>query len=301
MIQNPLYIVGFVFIIAFGSYLLLTRTVTLPNFNLLYSTSTTRVGVSVTSPPSAGSSQISSPPSGSGTPTSPQISPSEIPSGFTLEDLSPFFHKVRMNGVSPGGLYSYSQVNLSAYGLSGGEAVDITGWLFKGNSGSQYIPQAVALYDPSGLSGEGDIVLKNGDMVSIYSTVSPIGRNLRLNKCIGYLENAAAFNPSLSRNCPYINRSSVGGFTGRCQDYIMSLSGSCRLPASNPPIAQDDYACRAFLDTLNYNGCYSKHASEPDFLDREWRVWTGSKFLDDRHDRVRLLDRQGLLVDLYEY
>lgn len=230
--------------------------------------------------------------------TRPQVNPADIPKGFTLEQLSPYFKKVRIGSVSPGYFGGYGQVSLYAYTLDA--PLNVSGWVLKANRGSLFVPKAVDVYDPSGLTPESDIVLKSGETVNIYSTTSPIGKNLHLNKCIGYLENVMTFNPQLSRSCPYISRSDVAGFTGQCQDYIFSL-GSCKFPAPNPPIAINDYACRAFLDTLNYRGCFDRYRTDADFLDREWRAWTGSRFGDDRHDRILLFDRQGLLADEYSY
>lgn len=235
-------------------------------------------------------------------PPEPTISPSEIPEGFTSKELSPYFHKVRLGSVSPGfGPDSPGQISLSTSLEDEKSAVNVTGWLLKARNGSQYISRAINVYDPSGLTPEEDIYLKNGDILYLYTNTSAISQNLRLNKCLGYLENVNQFNPSLPRNCPTPSRFETSNFTGACQDYIQSLS-SCSLPDfNNAPISQNDYACRQYLDTINYRGCFEKHRADSDFLDHEWRVWTGSQFLDDRHDRLLLLDRRGLLVDLYEY
>jgi hypothetical protein len=237
----------------------------------------------------------------------PAINPSEIPQGFTLKDLSPYFHKIRLSSISPGGYFGgYGQISLSAsfnpsmsLGTSGG-AINVSGWLLQANKGGQYVPQAVGIYDPSGLAAEGDIYLKNSDVLNIYTLRSAIGKNLRLNKCIGYLENTNHFTPSLPMNCQYTDRSDIAGLSGVCQNYITSL-GSCALPAANPRVPENDYACRAYLDNLNYKGCFDKHRSDADFLSNEWRAWIGSTFLDSSHDRLLLLDRQGLVVDVYSY
>ena len=229
----------------------------------------------------------------------PTVNPSEIPSGFTINQLSPYFHKVRLGSVSAGSSWYVGRISLYA-SFSDSGTVDITGWLLKGNKGSQFIPSAVNLYDPSGLTSEGDILLKSGGVVNIYTSESTIGRNLRLNKCLGYLENSNKFTPQLPMNCPYIDRSEISSFTGACQDYIASL-GSCRVPTANPPLPENDYACRAYLDTLNYRGCFNKHLGDTDFLSNEWWAWTGSRFLDERHDVLLLFDKNGLLVDRYEY
>jgi len=228
------------------------------------------------------------------------ISTSDIPQGFALKDLSPYFHKIRLSSVSPGGYFGgYGQVSLYA-NLNGSESVNVSGWLLKANNGEQYVPQAVDIYDPSGLAAESDVHLRNGDVLNIYTSRSAIGENLHLNKCIGYMQNTNNFIPALPANCPYPNRSDVAGLSGACQNYVTSL-GACAFPAANPPIPQNDYACLAYINNLNYKGCFDKHRSDSDFLSNEWRAWAGSSFLDPNHDQLLLLDRQGLLVDVYTY
>jgi hypothetical protein len=229
-----------------------------------------------------------------------QINPAEIPPGFTLADLSPYFKKIRIGSASPAYFGSYEQVTLYAY-LDAGERVKVSGWQLKSNRGSQTVPKAVNFYEPSGLSPEEDIYLENGHTLYMYSAVSPVGRNLRLNKCIGYLESFLDFTPPLPQVCPAVDRAEIAGFSGQCQDLILSL-GSCRLPPPNPPVPVNDYACRNFLDRLNYGGCVSRYRTDSDFLSKEWRVWYGTgTFLSDRHDRVFLLDSEGKLVDVYSY
>ena len=235
-------------------------------------------------------------PQGTGTSS---INPADIPADYTVDQLSPYFHKVRFGSVSAGSYYYAGQISLRA-SFYGGDAVNVTGWMVKGNYGSDLVPRAVNLYDPSGLAAESDIILRSGDYVNIYNSASATGVNLRLNKCTGYLQNNNKVNPSLPQDCPAIDRSDTTGFSGMCQNYISSLYG-CALPAPNPPVPQNDYGCIAYLNTINFKGCYDRHAGDADFLSHEWRVWTNHRFLDQYHDRVLLLDRNGLLVDLYQY
>ncbi|MDO8536964.1 MAG: hypothetical protein Q7R94_01815, partial [bacterium] len=235
------------------------------------------------------------------------INPLYIPAGFTAKDLSPYFHKIRIGTVYSGSEYSDGQVSLYASfyssdqsGVPGTVSINVSGWFLRAREGSQIVPQAVNVYDPSGLTAEADIYLKEGDALNIYTGTSAISKNLHLNKCLGFLENTNHFTPSLPKSCPYVERQEISGFSGECQDYILSL-GSCGLPEPNPPLPENDYGCRAYLNAINYKGCFERYRADADFLSREWWAWTGSKFLDERHDKLMLLDRKGLLVDLYEY
>jgi len=223
------------------------------------------------------------------------ISPSQIPIGFTLEQLSPYFKKIRIGSVSPGSYNYYGTVRINT-NLGDKEAVDVTGWFLKAKNGNQFIPKAIEIYDPTGLASEGNLVLKKNDYLNIYTSASAIGRNLRLNECIGYLENVSKFIPPLPKNCPRPQWSEIENFSGVCYDYILSL-GTCSFPKSNALLPINDYACREYLDKLNYKGCFEKYRRDPNFLSHEWRVWMGSRFLDARHDHVYLFDKNGLLVD----
>jgi len=236
-------------------------------------------------------------------PTSSPISPSEIPKGYTLQDLSPYFHKVKIGSVTPGSVYSSGQISLysSSYGQST-SSIDVSGWVLQARQGSQIVPQAIDVFDPSGLTAETDIWLRGGDMVYIYTTKSVIGKNLRLNKCIGYIQNINHFVPALPTNCPYPDRSQISGFSGQCQNYILSL-GSCRLPdINNAKIPANDYACQAYLnDNFNYKACFDTHQPDTDFLSHQIYTWSGARFLDQYHDTIVLFDRNHLVVDTYSY
>ena len=228
--------------------------------------------------------------------------PPEPPEGFKTEDLSPYFKKIRISGVSASVFYkSPSRITLTtAYNLN--EKINISGWRLKSNREEFIIPQAIEIYDPFGLSQASDIKLEKDQRVYIYSSVSAFGRNLRLNKCIGYLENTYDFIPSLPRNCPRIARSEIYDLGGACQNYLMSLS-SCEVPNSNNTIIAWNEKCRQFVEraNINYKGCFDRYRADLDFLSKEWWVWAGVNIFDPYHDRVLLLDKEGLLVDVYIY
>ena len=262
--------------------------------------SKTPVGPSISSPVQQPQpTGISAPTTGSG--ATATINPADIPAGYTAAELSPYFHEVRFAGVSAGTPYYYGTITLSDYDYnSGTSTIDITGWQIKSKNSGEYIPQAINIYDPSGLMPASDIRVKNGDTVYLYSSSAPF--NLRLNECIGYIAHVANFSPPLPSNCPYVDRSEIQNFTGACQNYIQSI-GACQQPnMSSPQIPRNDYACQDYLqNNFTYKSCFNAHAGDANFLSNQVWVWTGANVVDQYHDTVKLLDQNGLLVDLYKY
>lgn len=234
-----------------------------------------------------------------------EIPDSSIPVGYTRAQLSPYFQKIRISSAYYSSFSGYpSQIQLYS-SLSKDEKVSITGWKIKSNSSKEIIiPDAVNLYDLSTFLFNSNIVLSSNSYVSIYGNMSAINRNLRLNKCIGYLENDYDFIPQLPRNCPQASRSSVQYLSGQCHSYVLSLS-SCQIPDvsfyNSLPGNDDGNACRAFLSNINYNSCIKEHRNDSDFYLNDWRVWVNKNILDIQHDAVKLFDSQGLLVDQYVY
>ena len=182
---------------------------------------------------------------------------------------------------------------------SGDQAMDVTSWKIQANAGSFIIPKAVEVYHPSGLSPDSNIVMQPGDRLYIYPNRSPIGRNFMINKCIGYLENEIVFEPPLPLLCPRIDPIDIIQLSGACQSYLLSLR-ACEMPEPNIALESDYYCAQKFRD-LNYRGCFDKYGSDEDFFTGEWRIWGSGSFLDPQHDLVRLINKQGLIVDDYIY
>ncbi|MEK7593148.1 MAG: hypothetical protein AAB464_00295 [Patescibacteria group bacterium] len=229
----------------------------------------------------------------------------KIPAGFTREKLSSYFEKIQISSVS---VYSYGNnpksIQLYSYPKKD-ESINISGWKIKGNRYEFIIPQAIKIYNPESDNKEEDIVLSGSNYLIFYSSKSPFSRNLRLNKCSGYLNNFYDFNPDLPNNCPGIERSEYSGFSGQCQSYLMSL-GRCKMPDVNfynsLPGTDQGNACRAFLNTISHAACFKKYSQDNDFLSNEWRIWINEDFrFDSSHDRLFLFDKEELLVDEYIY
>ncbi|KKR55660.1 MAG: hypothetical protein UT92_C0001G0003 [Candidatus Curtissbacteria bacterium GW2011_GWA1_40_24] len=240
------------------------------------------------------------------TSTAPQIPDYLIPSGFMRTQLSPYFNKVQISSVSSY-VYADNPTIIGFYSsLSKEESINITGWKIKSNHGELIIPQGVEVWESSGAFSKKDIILSGSNYVNIYSNKSVVNENFRLNKCIGYLNNSNKFNPLLYQNCPlpYKDRAEIAYLSGDCQNYIFSL-GNCRLPDVNFynsfPGTDEGNACRSYLSTISYGSCFQNHRHDSDFLSNEWRIWVGENILDSQHDRLRIFDKQGLLVDEYIY
>lgn len=228
-----------------------------------------------------------------------RIDPKDIPVGFTEKDLSPHFKKVRISSFTPQSGSSPATVELKA-DMASGELINLAGWFIKANRGNQFIPSATRTYNPAEQKPEQSIILRKGESIKLYPTASPVGRNLLLNKCMGYLNRDFVFSPPLPGECPEIRKYDIASLTGVCQDYILALP-RCGKASSSAMVYQTDGECRTYLDTLAYSGCLAHHMGESDFFGSEWWVWTGHRFLDEKHDRLFLLDKKGFIVDEYVY
>ncbi len=229
------------------------------------------------------------------------------PNGFTLSQLSPYYQKVRIGSVTP----PPDDGNTSEFTLHASSEIEGTislfGWRLRSNTGGEVaIPNAIADYDPFGITKETPITLKRDDYVIVRSeTFGSFTKNFRLNQCIGFLDSLYSFDPGLPWSCPalYLN-TELESLSGKCQSFVYSL-GSCETPSSqkwNESLITNDSACRAIVDRFTYNECYRRFHNTDDFFSNEWRAFTGVRMpFDPLHDRILLLDAKRLIVDVYTY
>ena len=233
--------------------------------------------------------------SSSGSPNEQPVNPSDLPPGFAASQVSPYYHQFRVSG-SPG---PFGTISISD-SLQNNETVDVTGWQIRTNRGGEFIPQAVNVYSPFGTAMPSDIRMGSADTLTIYPNSSPT--NLRINKCIGYLNDTNQWSPALPSYCPSINTSEIQSFTGACQNYILSLGGCSTANLGDPRIPRNDFSCQDYISShFSYRSCFDAHVGDSDFLSHQIWVWAGSNPLDQFHDRVMLIDAKGLLVDYYVY
>jgi hypothetical protein len=228
------------------------------------------------------------------------ISDQDVPKGFNRSQLSVYFGKIKIS-VSRSYFATYSSSVTINSRLNSGDVANISGWSIKTNSGTVSIGKGVEFYESSGASSASDILLKNNQTAYVYFSKSPIGVNVRINKCLGYF-NMESTVTKFPLSCPRPSYDEIAAMnlTSSCRNIINSL-GSCQIPSSNTINSVDDQ-CRQFLSTLNYGGCVSRYRGDADFLSDEWRIWVGdTNIINSESDRVILYDKNGLVVDVYTY
>jgi hypothetical protein len=226
----------------------------------------------------------------------------EIPEGFESSDLSPDFGKIEVT--------SFRRPSASGAGggftlrsdFTQGDPVDVTNWSIIGNENKEIrIRGGISSVPPVNLTR---IVIRPRTSAVFYADTNSFVKNIELNKCTGYLNKTYNFDPKAPNNCPRPDRSEIIGFSGECQNFIRSLS-ACEQPTGtdlNRFAGVDDVACHEFLEDLNYGNCVREHSKDSDFYSYGWRVWMSDRLPFDRsHDRLLLLDEEGLIVDEYVY
>lgn len=183
--------------------------------------------------------------------------------------------------------------------------IDVTGWTISNRRSSESIPPAYNI--PEIDSSSQNILLPPGGELVVVSGAPSYSRSFRENSCIGYLNQSYSFRPALSNSCvddsPDRSDLLARGFNGACLDTIQSLA-SCHTPQGPFLAGVIGTSCIDYMnENFSYVGCVKNFRDQKDFFKNTWRVQLrrNQKLFDSRHDRVILRDRQGLLVDEFEY
>ncbi len=250
--------------------------------------------------------RYSAPPPASPAPSPYVPAPSQVtpPQGFSTGDLSPFYGKVHLASVTPPSYVSGGGSFTIRMESSVTVPVDFAGWAVWGNK-AKVVLEGVPPSMMIGPVNQSALLLRPGEELVVYGATSNYLaqiRNIRLNKCTGYLNETYRLEPKVPEQCPRRDRSEFMTFTGTCQTYLYSLN-TCAVPTpAKMNELSYDAACRTFLDTLNYNACERSHRADADFFQTGWRVWLiNSLPFDVNHDRLILLDAQGLVAGEYVY
>lgn len=214
---------------------------------------------------------------------------------------------VSISSVRNSSSFNRSQEIRLRANLDDDEVVDITGWIIQTNEKTIKIPKGVNFYDVTSSNNEEDIILDEGDSVKIYFDEGPISKNLRLNKCTGYLNEKNDLDNFFPNDCPRVDKEEYRHLSGSCQDYINDINGDCVTPDAETlnsfPGSDEGNACRQFLSShFNAGYCMRENKNDSDFLSDEWRVWIDeNRVLDFQHDWIRLYNKNGILIDERDY
>lgn len=238
------------------------------------------------------------------------VDPTPAKLTFTL-NLSPYFGKVKMSNVRAPDIYANpTLITLNTY-LGSSENINITGWKLEAKKGYLLLPQAMGTYNPLITTVQfQDIIVKQNDTIYISSESNPLGGkdwNFRVNKCMGYLDNATKFPIPISVNCPRPQGETLPLYLGtRCKEYIATL-GACQQPTDTGMQSYDvfkDSNCLNYVNsTFNYTGCYAKYYQTANFWENQWNIYlnrTDREIMTDC-DTIYLRDKNDLLIDKYIY
>ena len=239
-------------------------------------------------------------PSPAGTPLAP---PGQSPYADYISIAS-----LQRSSATPDKEYIVLQYGGSFFG-SGGQKqpIDVTGWTISTVETGQVATIPRAFNIPEIDATEQDVFLPPGGKLIVVSGTPGYQRNFRENACVGYFNQSFSFTPSLSNSCfdPNPGKSALIslGLSGVCIDFIDSIPG-CRTPTIGFQQSGIGQECVDYIrEHFSYVGCVKDFRSDPKFLKNTWRVFLGlpRKFYDPRHGRVSVRDRDGLLVDEFEY
>lgn len=200
------------------------------------------------------------------------------------------------------------------------EPVTLTGWKLVSiaTDKSATIGKGAKLPNFGTVNRSEAIVLRPGERAYIITGESPIGTSFAENMCTGYLELHQTFTPSLGKRCPSPSEEFDRHFAGNpykdnaCYTLIRNTP-ACYTPEERGSVSKN---CLSLIDSrLTYNGCVASHQFDSYFYSDVWRIYLGRTELTrkndserrygdlwkDSRDGIKLVDENGLTVDLYTY
>jgi hypothetical protein len=233
---------------------------------------------------------------------------------------SPFRGQVSFAGGDPDNTFSlaeYVRIRASSRNTA---PITITGWQIESLvTGVRFtIGGASPLLRSGVVNAEPPVQLAPGGSAIINSGRSLVGASFRVNKCSGYLDQHQRFIPRLSKQCPrpldefkefgMVPITSIQSDDDEyqvCYDYIRRNVNRCEIKTGRLKDSDDLHdQCVAFIkNELTYNGCTSNHRFDSDFYSNEWRLHLGSfvELWREDYEILRLLDQNGLVVDVWQY
>ncbi len=218
---------------------------------------------------------------------------------FTVK-ISPLFGDVKIYSVRS----NKNNVDAEYISLKNKSKIplNITNWSIesKKNNASYTIPKVYKIprypYDMEKI----DVSLNPGAFAFIHSGKDFSSPGFRVNKCIGYLDD---FNlsPSLPKICSAPTKDKYENLDQYCQNLI-NKTPNCQEPNVNSISVTNQ--CRSFIrSNFGYGNCVILNNRYYDFFKDEWRVYLGKtkSVWDEYQDEIILRDKNGLVVDIYNY
>ncbi len=246
-----------------------------------------------------------------------RVDPTPERRSFTVR-FSPFGSYVQIGSISTGGTSPDTETITLNVSSRAPQPIDLTDYSLVSSVGAQFrLPTVQNYYRVSAdLPAEDRLLVPPGGKVTIVVGRTPLGRSVRLNACMRYLDRAQGMPTFLSSigsslggllpfgTCPSPSEEQIRYQVGsKCFDFIKQQS-ACSMP--NPIGFPDNVrlglACIDFISAhYTYNGCVDDHQAERDFYLNDWRVEIGysQKFFPTGKETVELRDREGRLVDRY--
>ena len=226
-------------------------------------------------------------------------------------DISPYTGKIIIEKRSTGPRATdpaKEYVTISA-NRDNADRIPIAGWVLESLITKERITiEGASLLPRTGVvNDEPSLFLPPGNTVIITTGRSPIGTSFRTNICTGYFEQFQNFTPALRRECPLpedelINELPFRPTEDTCFDFVDRIS-RCTFPVSALPATLSP-SCNQFItERLNYTGCIAVHRNDADFFKSEWRVYLkrDKGLWRSQREVIRLLDREGKMVDVFTY
>jgi hypothetical protein len=160
------------------------------------------------------------------------------------------------------------------------------------------LPRAVYRPDFGRINYDDPVYLQPGDTAYITTGTSPVGYSFRVNKCTGYFNQSASFNPPLPYECPRASDEDLptigANYRNACLNYIESI-GTCTMPLNDVP---NDLGpeCSSYVATkINYNTCVENHKLDADFYKPEWRLYLKQpeNLWQNQRELVKVIDLSG--------
>ena len=145
------------------------------------------------------------------------------------------------------------------------------------------------------------IALGYGESAAIVTGTSPLGKNFKINKCSGYLNQQNNISPGIYGCSSLSSLPLPRNLNSKCLNYIGGLGCSSPNINFNTGIDND---CIAFITQhASYAGCVADHGKDSDFDKHEWRIYLGrgEEMWANRNETIQLLDSSGKVITQTSY